>query len=147
MYCRAWCCTQHEHTPRADGPNERIREAGDAGTVLYTVQYTQLSLGDAGTVLYLLYTIQTLIESDALMQAVGRAINDTFKQSVVSQEGVSAPCGPGIATLVLPAGWEGSGLHSEGSGLHSEGSVQYSESGSLFDYVMTMEDLSKVQWL
>jgi alpha-L-fucosidase len=63
-----------------------------------------------------------------VMRDVGKAINDTFKQSVAKSGPESAPCGPGIATLTVPVDSELS-----------------SEPGSLFDYVVTMEDMSKGQ--
>ena len=63
-----------------------------------------------------------------VMKEVGKAINDTFKQSVAKSGPKSAPCGTGIATLTLPT--------------DSELSLY---AGSLFDYVVTTEDLTKGQ--
>jgi hypothetical protein len=52
------------------------------------------------------------------MREVGRALNATFKVAVAKEEAKSAACGSGVVTLELP------------------------EAGSVFNYIVTMEDLS-----
>ena len=55
-----------------------------------------------------------------VMATAGAAINATFHHSVAEVIDISGPCGPGVAELTVPAAAE-------------------------FDYIMTMEDLSKGQ--
>lgn len=56
----------------------------------------------------------------AVMAEAGKAINDTFKQSVAATGAVSGQCVEGVAELTVPADTQ-------------------------FDYVMTMEDLTHGQ--
>jgi alpha-L-fucosidase len=68
-----------------------------------------------------------------VMKQVGRALNDTFRRAVAeTTEVLSGPCGPAIATLHLPAGAP-----------LTESDLQ--SGGALFDYVVSMEDLTHGQ--
>merc|ERR1712032_1790074 len=54
----------------------------------------------------------------SVMREVGRALNATFKVAVTKAKAKSAACGPAVVVLELP------------------------EVGSVFDYIVTMEDMS-----